>query len=244
MWIKICANTNLADAQLAASLGADAVGFVFAPSKRQVSPPQVAQITAQLPPEVEKVGVFSTYDPGEVLGCVASAGLTAAQIHRGFDASLLRTLAARSAEQFPGSAGRDLRLIQMVAYEVDAAERATADRRFEAELSGALAEPAIWAVLIDAARSGASGGLGLAFDWTHAATIINRVLAAHSTPGGSQPRIILAGGLRPENVAAAITALKPWGIDVASGVEAEPGRKDPERVKQFLSAARDVEPAR
>ena len=236
MWIKICA--NLADAQLATNLGADAVGFVFAPSKRQVTARQVAAITAQLPSKVEKVGVFSTADPDEILECVASAGLTAAQIHRAFDASLLQTLAVKSAEQSHHQHGGELKLIQTVAYEVDAPGRGTADRRFAAELAESLAEPTVWAVLIDAARSGVSGGLGLAFDWSHAAPILNQVLAAHSTSVGPQPKIILAGGLRADNVAAALMALHPWGIDVASGVEAQPGRKDPERLRQFLAAAR------
>jgi phosphoribosylanthranilate isomerase len=230
MWIKICANTNLADAQLAADLGADAVGFVFAPSTRQVAAAQVAEITEKLPAPIEKVGVFSTTDPAEIGSVVASAGLTAAQLHGVFDASTVRILAARF--------GTRLKLIQTVAYEIDAADRGVADRRFEAALTQAFAEPALWAVLIDAAKSGASGGLGVAFDWAHAAAILDRAYDAVGLRGSDRPRVILAGGLRAENVAAAIAALHPWGVDVASGVEAAPGQKHPERLKQFLAAAR------
>jgi phosphoribosylanthranilate isomerase len=230
MWIKICANTNLADPQLAADLGADAVGFVFAPSKRQVTVAQVAEITAKLPANVEKVGVFSTTDAEEIWRAAAAAGLTAAQLHGGFDASIVRILAAKS--------GAELKLIQTVAYEIDPADRGAADRRFEATLTQAFAEPALWAVLIDAARSGTSGGLGVAFDWAHAAAILDRAYDTLRARGSDRPRVILAGGLRAENVAAAIAALHPWGVDVASGVEAAPGRKDPERLKQFLAAAR------
>ncbi len=230
MWIKICANTNLADAQLAADLGADAVGFVFAPSKRQVTAAQVAEITEKLPANVEKVGVFSTTDSAEIGRAVASAGLTAAQLHGTFDASTVRILAAKS--------GAGLKLIQTVAYEIDAADRGVADRRFEAALTQAFAVPALWAVLIDAARSGASGGLGAAFDWAHAAAILDRTYDTVGARGSDGPRVILAGGLRAENVAGAIAVLRPWGVDVASGVEAAPGRKDTARLKQFLAAAR------
>lgn len=230
MWIKICANTNLADAQLAAAQGVDAVGFVFAPSKRQVTAGQVAQITEQLPADVEKVGVFSTTDADEIARIVVSAGLTAAQLHGGFHAGTVRSLAARF--------GDALKLIQTVAYSTDAPDRAAADRVFEAALEEAFDEPAIWAVLIDAAKSGASGGLGVAFDWAHAAEVLGRVADGRQAGDGVRPRVILAGGLRAENVANAIAVLGPWGVDVASGVEAAPGRKDPERLRRFVAAVR------
>jgi phosphoribosylanthranilate isomerase len=81
MWIKICANTNLADTQLAAELGADAVGFVFAPSKRQVTPEEVAAITPHLPGNVEKVGVFAPGDDDMLDEALEISGLTALQLH-------------------------------------------------------------------------------------------------------------------------------------------------------------------
>jgi phosphoribosylanthranilate isomerase len=91
-------------------------------------------------------------------------------------------------------------------------------------------------VLIDAAKSGASGGLGVAFDWAHVAEIVRRVIGAREP----RPRVILAGGLNAENVAQAIEALQPWGVDVASGVEASPGKKDPARLRAFVNAARQA----
>ena len=229
MWIKICANTNLADAQLAACLGADAVGFIFAPSKRRVTAAQAAAITRELPSSLEKVGVFSgtgalgRFDAEEIASVVNAAGLTAVQLHGAFDGPAIASLSARL--------GPSLKLIQTIAYEIDAA-----NRRFEAALSQALTAPALWAVLIDAARSGTSGGLGLAFDWKRAAQILNRVIAANPS-AATQKRVILAGGLRAENVAEGIAVLRPWGVDVASGVECEPGRKDPERLRRFIAAA-------
>jgi phosphoribosylanthranilate isomerase len=226
MFIKICANTNLEDAQLAAELGVDAVGFIFAPSKRRVVAAQVAEITEQLPAGLEKVGVFAADDPREIAHCVESAGLTAAQLHGAFDAEMVRALSAER--------GDEMKIIQTVAYAVDAMDRAAADERFERMLRAAFDEPAVWAVLIDAEKSGASGGLGVAFDWAHVAEIVQRAIGAREP----RPRVILAGGLNAENVAQAIEMLKPWGVDVASDVEASPGRKDPARLRAFVDAAR------
>ena len=226
MFIKICAHTNLGDARLATELGADAVGFVFAASKRQVTVEEVAEIVAELPVGVEKVGVFDLTDADRIEQCVVSAGLTVAQLHVAFDAATVRTLWAAS--------GGELSIIQTVAYAVDAANRAEADERFERTLKAVFDEPAVWAVLIDAAKAGASGGLGVAFDWAHVAEIVERAIGGRVP----RPRVILAGGLNALNVAEAIAALKPWGVDVASGVEASPGKKDPVRLGEFIAAAR------
>ncbi len=226
MFIKICANTNLEDARLAAELGADAVGFVFAKSKRQVTTEAVAEIIVGLPVGVEKVGVFDLADAVEIEGVVVSAGLSVVQLHGAFDASRVRALAAKF--------GGDLNIIQTVAYAVDAPDREDADVQFEETLRSVFDEAAVWAVLIDAAKSGASGGLGVAFDWAHVGEIVERAVGSREP----RPRVILAGGLNAYNVAEAIEALKPWGVDVASGVEATPGKKDPVRLREFLVAAR------
>jgi len=226
MFLKICANTNLEDARLAAEMGADAVGFVFAPSKRQVTAEQVAEIVAGLPAEVEKVGVFDATDPFEIEHVVACAELTAAQLHGRYDAELVGLLSEES--------GGRLKIIQTVAYELQPASREAADAEFAAQLCAAFADELVWAVLLDAAKSGASGGLGVTFDWKHVAEIVEREMPA----GRSRPRVILAGGLSAENVAAAIAALRPWGVDVASGVEAVPGKKDPAKLRAFIERVR------
>ncbi len=231
MFVKICANTSVEDARLAAELGADAVGFVFAPSKRRVTPEQVERMVRELPMGLEMVGVFASADPREIAACVRLTRVTAAQLHGSFDAGLVRTLHAEF--------GDGLKIIQTVTYAVDsagAAEQTEADARFEQALKQVFDEPALWAVLIDAARAGTSGGLGVTFDWARAAKIVQRAMA------GREPRlrVILAGGLRPENVAQAIAELQPWGVDVASGVEAGPGRKDPDRLRAFVAAVRSV----
>jgi len=226
MWIKICAKTNFADAALAVELGADAVGFVLAPSKRRLTGEQVEEIVDRLPSSVEKVGVFHTSDSYEVEHFVACAGLTVAQLHGEFDSEMVRLLG----NEFGGK----LKMIQTVAYEVDAKDRAAADARFEEMLGAAFAEPAVWAVLIDAAKSGASGGLGVVFDWARVAEIVRRATGSRDP----KPRVILAGGLDAENVADAIAQLRPWGVDVASGVEASPGVKDAEKLRSFIENAR------
>ena len=226
MWVKICANTNIDDALAAANAGADAVGFVFAPSKRRVSIEQVREITARLPSTVEAVGVFATSDPFEIKHQVSSAGLSAAQLHRPFDAGVVQTLS----REF----GSKLKMIQTVPYAVDAADQTASDAEFVATLLEVSAEPAVWAILIDAQKSGHSGGLGLAFDWAHVGSLVKT-----ATAGGAQTlRVILAGGLRPDTVGRAVTEFQPWGVDVASGVEASAGKKNPALVESFVSAAR------
>jgi phosphoribosylanthranilate isomerase len=229
MFIKICANTNLADAQLAAELGADAVGFVFAPSKRQVTGEQVAAITPHLPSQVAAVGVFATTDAQEIIAAVRGAGLTGVQLHHELRPDLVSELNAA----FEGR----VQLIQLVPYPVDAADQAAADAQFETALRAALATPELSAVLVDAARAGVSGGLGAAFDWNHVAVLVGRAYAEASSEH-DLPKLIVAGGLHAENVGAAIAALQPWGVDVASGVESQPGGKNPERLRAFLAAVR------
>ena len=234
MFVKICANTNLEDALLAVEMGADAVGFVFAPSKRQVTVGKASEIVDGLPESVEKVGVlvpgvFPATDARDIALTVTAAGLTAVQLHGAFDSALVRALDA----EFDGG----LKIIQTVAYAVDAVDRMAADEAFEAALRAVFAEPAVWAVLVDAAKSGVSGGLGVAFDWAQVAGIVERA----SGDREPRPRVILAGGLRAETVGEAIASFAPWGVDVASGVEASAGKKDPERLRAFIANARATE---
>lgn len=229
MWTKICANTNVDDALLAVKAGADAVGFVFAPSKRQVSPDEAAEMVAQLPAGVEKVGVFVTNDPYKVQASVDVAGLTAVQLHGAYRAEMVQHLVEEC--------GAELKIIQTMVYELEPADRQDHDARFEGALRLVFGDKRVWAVLLDAGKSGASGGLGVSFDWERVGKIVRRTREAF---GEDAPKVILAGGLRPENVAAAIAAMEPWGVDVASGVEAEPGRKDPAKLRAFVEAAKSA----
>jgi phosphoribosylanthranilate isomerase len=220
MWVKICANTNLEDARLAAELGADAVGFVFAPSKRQVTSDQVAEIVPHLPSSLEKIGVFTTQDADEIVGIVRATGLTGVQLHGGFDLDLARRLRAEL--------GDAVTVVQTLHWVVEG----DADNSDEvaAQLREIAGEPAIDRVLVDSKTGGASGGSGVSFDWSAA----RKTLAAGGT------KLIVAGGLRPENVSVAIAMLGPWGVDVASGVEASPGVKDRQKVRYFIVKARST----
>jgi phosphoribosylanthranilate isomerase len=211
LWIKICANTMLADAQLAADAGADAVGFVFAPSPRRVTLEQVAAITPHLPPTLEKIGVFVDASFGEIATTVDAAGLTGVQLH--FDAPA--GLSAQIRTRF----GQKLRILRVV--------------HFDSGASSIPNDPNIDAILVDSRTATAVGGTGKTFDWSHASeTLFQKV---------KERRLIAAGGLTPDNVAEAITTLHPWGVDVVSGVESAPGRKDPAKVRAFIANARAME---
>lgn len=221
MWIKICANTNLDDAQLAAELGADAVGFVFSPSSRQVTAAQVARITPRLPDHVERVGVFPALEADEIVNVADESGLNAVQLHGGVSLTLVRQLHERFVDR--------VKLIQTVHWQVDsngASNAAVAQQLKEIAASGLVDR-----VLIDSRTSSASGGTGVAFDWAAARTTL--------AEAGRGLKLIVAGGLRPENISEAIRQLEPWGVDVASGVEQSPGRKSPEKLAAFIRAARN-----
>jgi phosphoribosylanthranilate isomerase len=221
MWIKICANTNLEDAQLAAELGADAVGFVFAPSPRQVTAAEVARITPHLPEGVECVGVFPALEAQQIAGIAQECGLTAVQLHGALNLELLRQLD----EIFNGQ----VKLIQTVHWQVDA-DSASADVVAQ-QLRQIDADGLVGRVLIDTKVGEALGGTGVSFDWDDARTTF--------AEAGTGLKLIVAGGLRPENVGDAIRRLNPWGVDVASGVEQSPGRKSPEKLAAFIRAARN-----
>lgn len=208
LWIKICANTSLEDAQLAADAGADAVGFVFAPSPRRVTAEQAAAIVPHLPATLEKIGVFVDASFDEIAKTVEAAGLTGVQLH--FNAE--PELSARLRERF----GAALRILHVVHFDAEAALP-----RLDANVDG---------ILVDSRSATAVGGTGKSFDWAAASKALFQ--------NGSAGKLIAAGGLTPQNVAEAIATLRPWGVDVVSGVEAAPSRKDAAKVRSFIANAR------
>lgn len=224
MWIKICGNTNADDAKLAAELGANAVGFIFAPSKRQVTAAQVAAIARELPQSVERVGVFDSHDADAIAFVAKEARLNAVQLHGGFDEALIQQLGQRLA-------GNGIHLIQTLHWATDASLDPVAPVAQIEEQMERVAALGIERVLVDS-KIGASpsGGTGVAFDWSAARSLFA------SAPAGL--RVIVAGGLTPDNVANAITELTPYGVDVSSGVEATVGRKDPAKLALFIESAR------
>jgi phosphoribosylanthranilate isomerase len=201
MFVKICGITNEDDALLAVAMGADAVGFVFAPSPRQIAAQQVYNITRRLPPEILTVGVFRDELPSRVIETVKRAGVKAAQLH-GHESP---AMVAEVAEQ--------------IRWVIKAVVAGSPDARRTKEFGTDL-------ILVDAPSPG-SGDL---FDWS---------LLGEVAEG---PRLILAGGLDPDNVAVAVRKVMPWGVDVSTGVEKSPGRKDPMKVKAFIERARAAAP--
>jgi phosphoribosylanthranilate isomerase len=202
MFVKICGITTEDDALLAVALGADAVGFVFAPSPRQMAPQKVYDITRRLPPETLTFGVFRDEVPERVIEIVHAAGLKGAQLHG-------REPAAES-----------LLIHGQVRFVIKAFAAGSDELRSAAEHGAD-------ALLIDSPNPGS----GLVFDWG----------LVDEAP--QDAKIILAGGLTPDNVATAVARVHPWGVDVASGVERTPGRKDPVKLKAFIAAARNAVPA-
>jgi phosphoribosylanthranilate isomerase len=197
VFVKICGVTNEEDALLAVAMGADAVGFIFAPSPRQVSPDDVRAIVRRLPQEVVTVGVFRDERPEHVVEVVSRTGLSVAQLHGHEGQGDIEWVRQR----VPA-------VIQAVAAGDDALARA--------------ARSAADVVLLDSP----SPGSGRIFDWK----------LAEGAPRGM--RLLLAGGLDPDNVTRAIQQVSPWGVDVATGVEASPGRKDPTKVRLFVERAK------
>jgi phosphoribosylanthranilate isomerase len=220
MWIKICGNTSLEDARFAAEAGAHAVGFVFAPSPRRVEPGLVSKITEQLPPQLEKYGVFVDAGFDEIVSTVAECGLTGVQIHRSSDLSLPSRL-RRHFAQFP----RRISILHVLHYK-------NHDPIFDQQLSESGRNEALDGVLVDSSTARAVGGTGTTFNWPGARNSFLRA-APHL-------RLIAAGGLAPENVKQAIQILRPWGVDVVSGVESSPGKKDPAKVRAFIRSAQEA----
>ena len=217
MWIKLCGNTNLEDAQLAAESGADAVGFVFAPSPRQVDSKTVSKITGHLPAHLEKYGVFVDAEFDEIISTVTECGLTGVQIHRSSDESLPSRLRSR----FDGR----ISILRVLHYKDH-------DSIFDQQLSELGRDDALDAVLVDSSTTRAVGGTGTTYNWQQARNSFLRA-APHL-------HLIAAGGLSPENVREAIQTLRPWGVDVVSGVESAPGKKDPAKVQAFIRSAQEA----
>lgn len=197
--VKICGITNEADALLAVGLGADAVGFVLAPSPRQIAPSVAGDIVKRLPHDVLTVGVFRDEAPGRVVEIANSVGFGAVQLHGHETAEECRWIRARVACTIKGFPAGDRAISRFAEFGADY-------------------------LLVD----GKSPGSGRVFDWRLAEGVVD------------PQRMFVSGGLNPENVADAIAALRPRGVDVSSGVEAGPGKKDPEKLRAFLRNAREA----
>jgi phosphoribosylanthranilate isomerase len=197
VFVKIDGVTCEEDALVAGSAGADAVGFVFAPSPRQVAPAVVRDIVDGLPDGLLTVGVFVDESPRRVVEIMKLCRLGVAQLHAGESADDARWIRSQVGGVFKAFAVGSRALAQAADYGAEA-------------------------VIVD---SPVGGGSGQSFDWTLARS------------GSPDVRLILAGGLTPSNVGDAIRVVRPWGVDVSSGVESSPGRKDHAKLHAFVTAA-------
>ncbi len=208
--VKICGLTRVDQAVACAELGVDWIGLNFYPtSARYVEPAQAAAIVAALPPSVGAVGVFVDRPVVEVAELAAQLGLGRVQLHGRESPEVIGLL-------------RPLRVVKAFRLESYAAWARVVDYLAQAATMGCPPE----AVLIDSYVSGKPGGTGQAID----ADFLE----------GRPPldQLILAGGLTPENVAERVRRVRPWMVDVASGVESAPGCKDLDKVAAFVRAVK------
>jgi phosphoribosylanthranilate isomerase len=208
--VKICGITNLADAVAAVEAGADAIGFVFAESPRKVDVPTVRGILEHLPPFITTVGVFAGLGPEEVYHIWKESGVQLAQIH-GMDDRLMELISRENNNK-----------VNQIIY----ALRVKSQRDIEVAATNHLIDRSV-AVLLDTHVEGLMGGTGKTFDWSLA-------VKAKSL----RKPIILAGGLTPENVVSAVQMVQPYAVDVSTGVEAVPGKKDHAKIKEFVKNAK------
>jgi phosphoribosylanthranilate isomerase len=213
--IKICGITNVEDALAATTAGADAIGLNFyVKSRRCIDSKSAQQISASIPREIFKVGVFVHHPARKIESIVEQVGLNAIQLHGDEPPELINQLPKNVAVIRAHRCGADgLAPLKTYLAAARAAGRAPD------------------AVLIDADAGTEFGGTGERADW-------NRVAREQSMLQNIP--LILAGGLTPENIAVAIETVRPIGVDVASGVESSPGKKDHLKIREFVAAARDA----
>jgi len=203
MRIKVCGNTELETAMVAIDAGADMLGFIMVEgTPRTLTPARARAIVAELPPDVDTVGVFADRPIEEVAEISAEVGFSAVQLH--------------GQESWDDASALDLPVIKAV-------------RMVSAASASAVSWPPGTILLADAHKTGLPGGTGEVFPWEW-----GEDLALHY-------RLIVSGGLFGGNVGDAVRHLRPWGVDASSRLESSPGVKDPERVREYVRAARAAE---
>ena len=213
-WIKICGNTNLEDCELAVEAGANALGFIFAESPRRVEPAAVGRITEKLPSNIHRYGVFVNESEDLVLSVVREAHLSGVQLHGDETPSYVKSLLYKAGD-------RGLKIIKTVPAEVG---------KYQGLGFFAGGEDLVDMIMVDSGSKQVRGGTGVPFDWLRANEFIMG-LERHS-------KVVIAGGLRSDNVGAAVSLFRPFGVDAVTGVEASYGKKDPAKLRAFVEAIR------
>ncbi len=212
--VKICGVRTVAQAQAAALAGADMVGLVFAPSKRRVTAEQAREITAaRYARRPRFVGVFVNEDPAVVARIAVEARLDLVQLSGAESPEVCGELRVPYSKVLHLRAGMEAPDVLHIAINYEGAAF------LEVDAAGAADSLTQW------------GGGGVTVDWRIAAQAVEQ-LARRGVP------VMLAGGLRPETVSAAVQVVRPWGVDVSSGVETD-GVKDEQKIAAFVSAAKD-----
>ena len=214
--VKFCGMTRAEDVQEAARLGASYVGVIFAGGPRHVSVEQASAILSDAPRTVKRVGVFANQSPGEIGDIARRLGLTTVQLHAEADPRRVADVRAR----FDGAVWAAVRVEGTALPPELAALFAASD-----------------AVLLDSRVAGKLGGTGITVAWSAIAPTLSALR-------GHRGRLVLAGGLVPENVTDAIEALQPDVVDVSSGIEASPGLKDHRRMRSFMEAVHAAQVSR
>jgi phosphoribosylanthranilate isomerase len=210
--VKICGITSVDDALAATAAGADAIGLNFYSGSPRYCPPEQAKAIAAAVPDVCKVGVFVNASAGEICQIAESVRLDLVQLHGDETPELMRAI-------------RPLGIVRAFRVSDDLSSISEYLRQCHA----LMCVPRM--LLVDAAKAGQYGGTGATLDWTW--------IGKNRAHFGGLP-LVLAGGLNPKNVGAAIEAVRPWGVDTASGVETSPGQKSPALVREFVAAAREA----
>jgi phosphoribosylanthranilate isomerase len=222
LWVKICGMTNADDAVAASQAGADAIGMLFAPSKRRITIERGKEITNALPKTMEKVGVFYDETASTIEEIAAEVGLTAVQLHGDESPEFARNLFRNSLRRTRAQ----MRVFKTL-HVTKSVEGIAREFLREKCVDGLLLDSVVHDV-----NTGeiARGGTGQTFDWKRTSDLL---------PGiERETHVIVAGGLSPANVAEAVRVMQPWGVDVCSGVEREVGKKDLKKLEQFVVAAR------
>ena len=214
--IKICGLTREADVAHTVAAGADAIGFVlYPPSPRAVSVARMAELARTLPAFVTPVLLFVNADPAEVRAAVDAAPQALLQFH---------------GDETPAYCAQFQRPYLRAARIPTGPAGAGFDLlKYAQDFASAQA------ILLDAHIEGYGGG-GQSFDW-------NAFPWSHPQLNASS-RLVLSGGLTPANVADGMQRVRPWAVDVSSGVESAKGIKDPQRVTAFIEAVRQADAQR
>ena len=200
MLVKICGVTTKEGRDAVVEAGADFIGFVFAESRRRISPDEAAEIAAGIPQSVKKVGVFVNESPEKIIAIAEKVNLDYIQLHGDEQSEIAEELPYKIIKAFPA---KKENLEQMRTFPCDY-------------------------LLVDTPSETLRGGSGETFDWS-----------LLDGEGIKREKLILAGGLTPENVTDAIRAVKPAIVDVSSGVETL-GKKDPNKIKKFIETAKGM----